>query len=163
MNKAAVLVALLLASFDASAEILHGRVIGVTDGDTVTILTSEKQQHKIRLAGIDTPERKQPFGQRAKDSLSNMIYGKAVAVEWYKTDHYGRIIGKILSGNEDVNLKQVEFGHAWWYRKYAHEQSASDQELYKRTEDGAKRAGRGLWRESNPVPPWDWRKAARNH
>lgn len=159
----ALLLILLSTSFHASSEILHGRVVRITDGDTITVLSKEKQQHKIRLAGIDTPERKQPFGHRAKESLSDMIFNKDVTVEWDKKDRWGRIIGKVLSGTEDVNLKQVEIGHAWWYRRYAHEQSTSDQELYKRAEDKAKHAGRGLWREPSPVPPWDWRKgSARN-
>lgn len=149
---------LLLWSISASAATLSGKVVSVTDGDTVTVLDEQRQQHKIRLAGIDAPEKKQPFGQRSKQALSDAVFGKVVSVEWNKLDRYGRVVGKILVDDRDVNLTQVEAGLAWWYQKYASEQTAADQRLYAQAEDEAKRERRGLWSEAGPTAPWDWRK-----
>src|SRR5574340_1302510 len=104
---------LLFWSISASAATLVGQVVGVTDGDTVTVLDEQRQQHKIRLAGIDAPEKRQPFGQRSKETLSDAVFGRSVSVEWDKFDRYGRIIGKIVVDTKDVNLRQVEAGLAW--------------------------------------------------
>lgn len=149
---------LLFWSISASAATLVGQVVGVTDGDTVTVLDEQRQQHKIRLAGIDSPEKKQPFGQRSKESLSDAVFGKTVSVEWDKADRYGRIVGKIVVDTKDVNLGQVEAGMAWWYQKYSVEQSVTDRRLYAHAEEGARRERLGLWEEAEPVAPWDWRK-----
>jgi endonuclease YncB( thermonuclease family) len=151
---------LLFWSISASAATLVGQVVGVTDGDTVTVLDEQRQQHKVRLAGIDAPEKKQPFGQRSKESLSDAVFGKTVSVEWDKFDRYGRIVGKIIVDAKDVNLSQVEAGLAWWYQKYSAEQSISDRRLYAQAEDEARRGRLGLWSESEaePIAPWDFRK-----
>jgi len=109
MRRLAVL-AMLLVALPGHAQTLHGRVVGVTDGDTVKVLDGSNQEHKIRLAGIDAPERKQPFGQRAKQHLSDLVYGKNVVVEWHKQDRYKRIVGKILIGERDANLEMVRAG-----------------------------------------------------
>jgi len=143
------------------ADILIGKVVAVADGDTITVLDGSRTQHKIRLAGIDTPERKQPFGQRAKEKLSDLVFGKTVEVEIDKVDRYGRSIGKVVIDGRDANLAMVTAGLAWHYKKYQTEQSASDRRLYSRAEDDA-RAGRlGLWREPEPIAPWDWRRGER--
>ena len=153
-----ILFTLLLAlACTVNAETITGRVVGVADGDTVTVLDADNVQHKIRLAGIDAPEKKQAFGQRSKESLSNLVYDKQVDVETTKRDRYGRQIAKVLVGSRDVNLVQVERGMAWFYRQYQREQSPNDQRLYEAAEDAAKVGGRGLWRDANPVPPWEFR------
>lgn len=149
---------LLFWSISATAATLVGQVVGVTDGDTVTVLDEQRQQHKVRLAGIDAPEKKQPFGQRSKESLSDAVFGKTVSVEWGKVDRYGRIVGKIIVDTQDVNLGQVEAGLAWWYRKYSAEQSVADRGLYAQAEEDAKREHLGLWGDAEPVAPWDWRR-----
>jgi len=156
MNKA--LVCLLLAlGCAAHAETVTGRVVGVADGDTITVLDADKIQHKIRLAGIDAPEKKQAFGKRSKESLSDMVFGKTVNVETEKRDRYGRQIGKVLVNGQDVNVVQVERGMAWFYRQYQREQSPNDRKLYEAAEDAAKAGKRGLWRDADPVAPWDFR------
>lgn len=133
--------------------------MGVTDGDTITVLADTRTQHKIRLAGIDAPENGQPFGQRSKQNLSDLVYRKDVVVEWQKRDRYGRIVGKVLVGGVDAGLDQIGAGMAWWYRKYAHEQRPEDQGAYAEAEQEARRARRGLWVDGErAVPPWDWRK-----
>lgn len=109
---------LLLLPSISLAQSLTGRVVGVADGDTVTILTPERRQVKIRLGQIDAPEKAQPFGQRSKQSLSDLIFDREVRVQVETTDRYGRTVGRIFQDNLDVNLEQVKRGMAWAYRQY---------------------------------------------
>lgn len=140
---------------------LQGRVIGIADGDTVTVLDASNTQFKIRLLGIDAPEKKQAFGKKSKESLSVLVYNKTVSVEYNKRDKYGRIVGKILVAGIDANLEQVKAGLAWHYKKYQKEQQVEDRAKYAQSEEQAKAAKRGLWAESNPTPPWEFRKVYR--
>ncbi len=151
----------IFLSLTCSAATIEGRVVSVADGDTVTVLDAGKIQHKIRLAGIDAPEKKQAFGNRSKDSLSDLVFGKSVRVETGKKDRYGREVGKILADDRDVNLVQVQRGLAWHYKAYEREQSAADRSLYDAAERDARAGRRGLWRDAQPVPPWEWRKERR--
>lgn len=151
--------ALLFGS--ALADTITGRVVGVADGDTLTVLDSSKKQHKIRLDGIDAPEKAQPFGQRSKQSLSDLAYNRHVQVETHKSDRYGRVVGKVLLDGTDLNLVQINRGLAWHYKVYAHEQTREDRARYAAAEEVARSERRGLWRDAEPTPPWDWRKNAR--
>lgn len=155
----------LLAGFacNAFAATIEGRVIGVSDGDTVTVLTAENRQFRIRLSGIDAPEKKQPFGMHSKETLARQVFGQPVVVEWTKTDRYGRIAGKIELGGADVNLEQVREGSAWVYTQYLRELPPADRALYLEAEQLAKSGRRGLWRDEQPEPPWHWRKEKRGH
>jgi endonuclease YncB( thermonuclease family) len=148
---------LTLAAACAQAETFTGRVVGVADGDTITVLDSANVQHKIRLAGIDCPEKNQPYGQAAKQSMSDQVFDRQVSIETSKLDHYGRQIGKVLVGNVDANLEQVKHGLAWHYKKYEREQSIEDRAAYANAEIEARAAGRGLWSDPAPMSPWDWR------
>jgi endonuclease YncB( thermonuclease family) len=139
-----------------SASTLEGLVVGVTDGDTVTILV-DRREVKVRVAGIDAPEKKQPFGQRSKQAMSECAYGKPSQVDWDKTDRYGRTIGKVTVDGVDCGLRQIELGLAWHYKAYAKEQTLKDREAYGRAEEGAKADRLGLWTDPNPLPPWDYR------
>ena len=139
----------------------EGRVVGVSDGDSITVLDSAKRQHKVRLAGIDAPELKQAFGQASKRSLSALVFGKTVAVGTEKRDRYNRQIGKVLVEGRDANLAQVEAGFAWHYKQYAAEQSAIDQILYGEAEADARSSHRGLWQDRNPQAPWEYRRQQR--
>ena len=150
----------------AYADTLTGIVVGVSDGDTITVLDAERQQHKVRLSGIDAPEKAQPFGQRSKENLSHLVFTKEVAVDWTKRDRYKRIVGKVMvqpsdcptCGNTlDAGHAQITVGLAWWYRKYAKEQSPQDRGSYESDELEAKVRGVGLWVDDDPVPPWEWR------
>jgi endonuclease YncB( thermonuclease family) len=136
---------------------LLGRVVPVADGDTVTVLDDTNTQHKIRLAVIDAPEKKQAFGNRSKESLSDLVFDKSVSVETEKRDRYGRQIHKVLVNGRDVNLVQVERGMAWFYRQCQREQSPNDRKMYEAAEDAAKDGKRGLWCDVAPVPPWEFR------
>lgn len=150
------------------AETLTGRVVAISDGDTITVLDSSLTQHKIRLAGIDAPEKGnkkvpfdvggQPFGERSKRHLSSLVFNKQVVVEWSKLDRYGRTIGKVQVNGVDVNLEQIKAGMAWWYEQYRREQSEHDQYLYSAQESAARQQRIGLWSDASPVPPWEWRK-----
>ena len=160
-------VVLLFIASATQATTLMGRVVGVADGDSVTVLDENLEQHKIRLQGIDAPERAQPFGQRSKQNLSRLVFNKDVRVEWNKRDRYGRIVGKVWTQpvscptcamTLDVGHAQITVGLAWWYRKYAGEQSPEDRGAYEFSEQEARAKGVGLWSHPDPVPPWEWRR-----
>jgi micrococcal nuclease len=129
-----------------------GRVVGVSDGDTITILHDDYSQEKIRLFGIDCPEKSQAFGQRAKQFTSSLVYGKVVRIRRMDEDRYGRTVAWIFHGNTNVNAELVRAGYAWHFRKYS-----DDLEL-QRLEDEARKSRRGLWVYPNPVPPWEYRR-----
>lgn len=162
-NLAPSLVAVVLAllAITASADTITGRVVGIADGDTLTLLDATNTQHKIRLAGIDSPEKGQPFGQVCKQSLSDLAYDRVATVESTQLDRYGRVIGKVLVNGQDVNLEQVRRGCGWHYKKYQNEQILDDRLSYNSAEESAKSRNVGLWTDHEPVPPWEWRKARR--
>ena len=162
VNTRLVILSLLAFTFPlVHAEIITGRVVRVTDGDTIVILDASKVQHKIRLTGIDAPERGQDYGTKSKEHLSELVAGKTVVVDYNKYNRYQRILGKVIFNGEDVNLEQVEAGMAWHYKKYQREQSPSDRVKYSDAELEARRHKLGLWRDPNPVPPWEYRQAKR--
>ena len=144
---------LLLTSVASAAEVVVGRVVKVSDGDTITVLTVEKQQVKVRLYGIDAPEKAQAFGEKSRLALAEIVAGKDVSVTTSSKDRYGRVVGRVKVGETDANLAQVQAGMAWWYRDYARKDDA-----LKAAEAAARDAKIGLWVEPSPVPPWEWRK-----
>lgn len=153
-----LLVATLLLSNLSFSDTLHGRIVGIADGDTVTVLDASNTQFKIRLMGIDAPEKKQAFGSKSKESLSALVFNKQVTVEYHKKDRYGRTLGRIVVDGVDANLEQVKSGMAWHYKQYQKEQSEEDRLLYAQAEEQARAEKRGLWLDKEPVPPWDWRR-----
>lgn len=153
-----LLLATLLLPNSANAATLIGVAVGVSDGDTIKVVDASNTQHKIRLLGIDAPESKQAFGQRSKQSLSDIVYGRKVQIEYDKQDRYGRTLGKVLVEGEDVNLLQVKRGMAWWYRAYKRDQNPDDQKIYEAAENAAKASKMGLWADMNSMPPWVFRK-----
>ena len=128
-----------------------GQVVGVHDGDSITVLASGNEQIKVRLEGIDAPELKQPFSQSAKEALSSLVFGKDVNFERLKKDRYGRTIAVIFVGQTNVNLELVKLGFAWRYDAYSQNPVLLD------AQNSAKAAKRGLWADPSPVPPWEWR------
>lgn len=158
----------------AWAATLEGRVVGVHDGDTITVLDASKRQHKIRLAAIDAPESKQAFGTRSRQNLAGLVFGKDVAIEWSRRDRYKRIVGKVMVDESaadcafrncrkslDAGLAQVRDGFAWHYKQYEREQSPEDRGRYAAAERNAREKRAGLWTDQQPVPPWEWRRAIR--
>jgi endonuclease YncB( thermonuclease family) len=160
-NRVLVAIALTVLAPASHADTLTGRVVRIADGDTLTLLDATNTQHKIRLAGIDSPEKGQAFGQVCKQSLSDLAHDRVVEVESSKRDRYGRVIGKVLVGDQDANLEQIRRGCGWHYKKYQNEQSVDDRLTYNAAEESARAGKFGLWADHEPVPPWDWRKARR--
>lgn len=158
-SASAALIVLLCTTYgvaSAQGETLLGRVVGVADGDTITVLSAENRQIKVRLAEIDAPEKAQPFGAKSKRSLSDLCFGKTAELKPLTVDRYGRTVARVFCAGVDANAEQVRRGLAWVYDRYV-----TDHSLYELQE--AARAQRlGLWSESGPVPPWDWRRRKSN-
>jgi len=153
--------ALVISINIAYAATITGRVVAVADGDTITVLDNTNTQHKIRLAGIDAPEKKQAFGNVSKKSLSDLVYGKQVDVDWQKQDRYGRTVGKVVINGVDANLEQIKRGMAWFYSKYQNELVMDDRLNYLHAHESAQAGREGLWIDKEPMAPWDFRKAQR--
>lgn len=133
-------------------------VVGVSDGDTIKLRCGTENEEKIRLLQLDAPEKKQAFGTKAKQALSDRIFGKQVNLERGNTDRYGRTLGRITLDGSDINLEMVSSGYAWRFRKYLTDESClaieADAQVHRR----------GLWADASPVPPWEFRHpAARAH
>ena len=143
-----VLLLLFLVSASHSvASVIEGTVVKIADGDTINVLDFDKQQHKIRIAGIDAPEKGQPFGNASGKRLGELVARKEVRVEFNKHDRYGRIVGKVwvkppdcptYGKTLDVGLAQITAGMAWWFKRYAKEQSAEDRGRYEFAEEEAR-------------------------
>ena len=140
-----ILVAILLAVVAqvVLADTLIGRVVAVADGDTITVLDASNTQYKIRLAGIDAPEKGQPYGRVSRQRLADTVFTKTVEVQWSKRDRYGRTVGKVISDGRDVCLMQIESGLAWHYKKYEREQPAADRKTYAEAEIRARNRNAG--------------------
>ncbi len=167
---AIVLLTLLVASGSVNAHTINGEVVAIADGDTITIIDIAGTRHKVRLAGIDAPELGQPGGYRSKESLSRLVHERTVRVEWKKKDQYGRVVGKVwvapadcphCGTTIDAGLAQLMLGRAWWFRRFASEQSAEDRGRYEFSEAEARGRKAGLWNYGKPVPPWEWRDGRR--
>lgn len=156
MNWLVICLGCLLAS-SVSAEVLLGTVIAVHDGDTITLRT-ESNKKKIRLAGIDASELTQPYGVESRAALREAVFDKVILVETSRNDKYGRAIGKVILDGTDINLKHIQSGGAWVYRAYLKELSKEDRATYLEAEAQSKAIAIGLWKDSNPVEPWIWRK-----
>jgi endonuclease YncB( thermonuclease family) len=138
-----------------------GTVVGVADGDTVTVLEDEQTERKVRLNGIDAPERGQPFGETAKQHLSELVFGKVVSVQGKETDRYGRLVGVLILDGKDINLEQLKAGQAWYYRQYESDVEPARRSVYAAAEAEARQARRGLWRDAAPEAPWEFRARQR--
>ncbi|MZH01976.1 MAG: nuclease [Nitrospinae bacterium] len=156
----------------ALADTLEGKVVKVADGDTITILDDTGGKHRIRLAGIDAPEKDQPYGKESTQSLLELVSGKTVVIEYDKRDRYKRIDGKVLVDTKyevfcmaldcvkkiDAGLEQIKRGLAWHYKKYQSEQSVEDRGAYGEAEVEAREKQIGLWKGDPPMAPSDWRR-----
>lgn len=143
----------LLATISLQATTLTGRVVRVADGDTLTLLTTDNAQHKVRLHGIDAPEKKQAYGDASRKALAERVAGKQVRVEWTARDKYQRILGVVYADGKDINLAMLQMGYAWHYKRF------DNNPVYAQAEAEARAQKRGLWRDASPTPPWDFRKA----
>ena len=154
----AVIFPLILLFFITSAHAWTGKVVGVSDGDTIKVLKDGKQV-KIRLYGIDTPEKAQSFGRKAKKFTTNFAANKMVDVKPMATDRYGRTVGLVTVYGQSLNKALIRNGYAWVYRDYCRESFCYE---WSKLEYIAKKAKAGLWIEPNPIPPWKWRQLKKN-
>lgn len=163
MRRLHLLTASLLLSwtFAIASEVIEGRVVGVADGDTITVLTAAREQVKVRLEGIDAPEKAQPYGQASKQSLSQLVFGRQVRLECDKTDRFRRKVCRVFRGDLDVNREQIARGMAWHFDRYADEQPEEERLADEQAEMGARGRGAGLFADPRAVAPWDWRAARR--
>jgi endonuclease YncB( thermonuclease family) len=152
---------LAFALVGSHAETLTGKVVRVADGDTLTVLDANQRQYKVRLTGIDAPEKGQPFGHRSRQALADLVFRQHVSVEWHKKDRYQRLVGLVRVEGLDVGLQQLRAGLAWHYIAYAKEQSAAERQQYSQAEAEAKSSKRGLWSDGAPQPPWEYRARRR--
>ena len=151
-----LLYSLCVARVDAGPVEFQARVISITDGDTLTVLF-QKTPVRIRLSGVDAPEVRQAYGSRARQFAASLAFGKTVTVRVLNSDRYGRKLGTIiLPDGRNLNHELVRAGFAWWFRRYA----PRDREL-ERLEARARGERAGLWRDTNPTPPWAFRDATR--
>ncbi|MCK6470254.1 MAG: thermonuclease family protein [Planctomycetes bacterium] len=158
-SAAVLLVALLLLAVRTYlAQPKEGQVVGVSDGDTIRVMAEGKEE-KVRLFGVDCPEKDMPFGSAAKQFTSDLVFGKPVRVQKVASDRYGRIVAEVLYREADgaaersLNAALAEAGLAWAYREYS--------QRFVPQEDAARAAKRGLWAQENPEPPWAHRKTQR--
>jgi endonuclease YncB( thermonuclease family) len=140
-----------------SAGAFQARVVGVTDGDSLTVLDEQNQQHRLRLAEIDAPERGQPWGNRSREALSALVFGKTISVQQTDTDRYGRVVARVFADGRDVNRAMVEQGHAWAYRQYLTDETLVAMETRAR----ASRVGLWSMSDQQTVAPWEWRQGVR--
>ena len=172
MRQVLIILFLSLIPLSVWADVLTGKVIKIADGDTVTIVDDSGKKHRIRLAGIDAPEKNQPYGDVSTQGLNKLVSGRIVTIEYEKRDRYKRIIGKVLVDPPgevfcmaldcvkkiDAGLEQIKAGLAWHYKKYQSEQSEEDRRLYSEAESEARRKPIGLWVSKDRIPPWQWRR-----
>ncbi len=147
-----IAIGLLVIASTVQGDEIRGKVVSIADGDTVTVLDAEKVQHKIRLPGIDAPEKKQAFGTKSKEALSEKVFAKEVVVSWKEKDRYQRVLGEIHLGKRHINQEMVKEGMAWHYKQYDKSNSLAD------AEREAKAQRLGLWADKEPIPPWEFRK-----
>ena len=142
---------------DTDLRVVNGTVVGIADGDTITVLTPDLEEVKVRLANVDAPERGQPWGNRSKQVLSSLVSGREVRVRQTDVDRWGRIVGHVSVETQDVNREMVAQGAAWAFRRYLSDPSLIEVEAF------AKRDRLGLWAmpEAETVPPWEWRQGVR--
>jgi endonuclease YncB( thermonuclease family) len=137
---------------------VRGRVVKVSDGDTVTLLGADNTRIKIRLAGIDAPESRMPYGHAAQAYLACLVLNKEVVAMVHKQDRYGRTVATLWIASKDLNLTMVQAGMAWHYILYAHEQTKATATAYAQAESFARSQRYGLWQDKHPRQPWIWRK-----
>lgn len=152
MRKRVVLLFLIITCLSVQAKTITGEVIKIADGDTLTILTNNKQQEKIRLIEIDAPEKHQAFGNKSRQSLAALCFKQPAVIHYEIRDRYGRILGRVFCNGIDANKDQIKNGMAWVYVKYA-----KDKSLFA-IEKEAKDKKIGLWQDKNPIAPWMFRR-----
>lgn len=154
-----IVLSLLLSTNSYSTDSFTGQVVGISDGDTITVQNSNNEKVKIRLAGIDCPETFQVHGEKAKQYITSLVSGKRARIEPETIDQYGRTVGVVLVNGKNINEQMVTNGHGWVFRKYCKADYCKE---WLKLEEAAKNARIGLWADNNPMPPWEWRAAQKS-
>ncbi len=149
-----------MSAHTADRWIVSSHVVSVSDGDTITVLDRAKVQHKVRLSGIDAPEKGQAFEGRAKDGLARFVFDREVKTVCHKRDRYGREVCRVFVGSQDAALAQLRAGLAWHYKRFEGEQPVEQRARDSAAEEEARARRVGLWSDPRPVPPWEWRGSA---
>jgi endonuclease YncB( thermonuclease family) len=157
------LAAVMLGGPPAWGATFSGVVVAVADGDTITVLDEDRHQLHVRLAGIDAPEKRQPFGSKSREHLAALAFRQRAIVDFRKRDRYGRIVGRVTVDGRDLGLAQIEAGMAWHYKQFQTEQSVNDRKSYAEAELQARSARFGLWVDETPQPPWEFRARMKVH
>jgi micrococcal nuclease len=157
------LVLLLANTVLGQQSVIHGRVVGVTDGDTLKALVADQKLLRIRLAFCDAPEKKQAFGARAKQAMSELVFGKDIELRQHAIDRYGRAVAQVGVDGKDVGAEMLRRGLAWVYERYITEASIEIQDAYRKAQEEAKAERLGLWSDPNAIPPWIFRDLAKAH
>lgn len=152
LRTVAFMLAACVMSAPAQAEWLRGHVVGVIDGDSLVVLI-KTQEIEVRMSDIDAPEKGQPFGKASKESLSELAFDRDVAIDVRTTDRFGRVVGRVYASGVDAALEQIRRGMAWVFRKYSNDITLLN------IEQQARLTRRGLWADTSPLPPWEWRYA----
>ena len=158
-----LLVLLLANTVFGQQSVIHGRVVGVTDGDTLKILVAGQELLRVRIAFCDAPEKRQAFGTRAKQAMSELAFGKEIELRRHAIDRYGRTVAQVFVDGKDVGLEMLRQGFAWVYDRYITDASTEVQETYRKAQEEAKAERRGLWSDPNSIPPWIFRDLAKAH
>lgn len=160
-HRAVLTLALAFIATSAICAEIKGRVTAVADGDSFTLTDAGRRSYRVRIQGIDAPERAQDFSQASKKSLSELLFSRDVTVIVQKHDQYGRIVGTVLAGGRDAGLEQLRAGLVWFYAYYGHEMSGADRAAYLEAQREARVGRRGLWSDAQAVPPWRFRREHR--
>jgi len=142
---------------------IRGRCVGVTDGDTIKVLTAAKQQIRVRIAFVDAPEKGQAFGQRAKAAMSELVFDKDVELLPHSIDRYGRLVARVIVEDQDAGLELLKQGLCWVYDEYIGRARIDIEAGYRAAQAAAQSDKLGLWQDPDPVPPWEWRKGEKEH
>ena len=153
-----IILTLILLAASAPAADWSGLCTAVTDGDTIRVLSPDRREVRIRLYGIDAPERRQPYGTTSRDYLADLVHRREVTVRPVDTDQYGRVVGLVEASDVIVNREMVAAGLAWVYPQYCRLQACDE---WREMETEAKADRRGLWADKEPVAPWVWRRERR--
>lgn len=161
-DKQKIAVVIPSATVDEKINLIEGKVTLVYDGDTISVTTKDGKIFSIWLKSIDAPENKQNYAKKSRKMLAEMIEGKEVKVIIYKKDLYDRYIGNVYYNGQDIGLKQLESGMAWYFKQFAFEQNAEERRIYAQAEQKARADKTGLWEDSKPTPPWEFRSGKKS-
>jgi endonuclease YncB( thermonuclease family) len=141
---------------------IKGAVVHISDGDTFIVESAGGERTTIRIHAIDAPELSQDFGKESREQLRALIANQTVTVRKHNTDQYRRIVGSVFLNEKDIGLEMIGGGYAWHFKQYQKQQSAEEQKAYTAAENAARESRLGIWRDSNPTAPWDYRRLNQN-